>query len=142
MPSYPWNAPTSRTSGIATVDNLSNAAGYLGSEIDNSSNLDDTVDIQLAATPAATPTVNVVAYVYILKCIDGTNYEDGGTSTQPKGVPVAVMPFAASTSAQKIAFTGIPIPPQKFKILVWNSTGVELDAITVLIETYRMGYAA
>ena len=142
MASFPWNTPTSRTTGISASDNLANATGLLSNEIDNASNLDDTMDIELAFTPETAPDANVVFYIFILTSIDGTNYEDGSTSVLPIKVPVVSVPCRAVTSAHKMSATGIPIPPQKFKLLVWNATAVQHDGVTLLCETYRRGYAA
>lgn len=143
MASFPWNTPSSRSTGIAASDNFANASGLLSSEIDNSSNLDDTMDIELAFDPESAPAAGAVFNIYILLSVDGTNYEDGGTSLQPTGkTPAEFIPCRAVDTAQKVAKHGIPIPPQKFKILVWNATAVQHDAVTLLAETYRKGYAA
>ena len=73
--------------------------------------------------------------------MDGTNYEDGGTALQSVKVPVCSVPARAVTGAQVVSFAGIPIPPQKFKVAVWNALG-QTSTTTVLIDTYRTGYAA
>ena len=102
MASFPWNAPTSRTTGIA-AESIANAAGFVGSAIDNSANLDDTLDLQVTINCATAPTANTVLYVYLLFAIDGTNYEDGSTSLQPVKVPVASIPARAVTGAQVVS---------------------------------------
>ena len=140
MASFPWNAPTIRTTGIA-AESIANAAGFVGSAIDNSANLDDTLDLQVTINCASAPVANTVLYVYLLYSIDGTNYEDGGTALQPVKVPVASIPARAVTGAQVVSVAGIPIPPQPFKIAVWNALG-QTSTTTVLADTYRRGYAA
>ena len=140
MASFPWTAPTSRTTGIA-AQSIANAAGFVGSAIDNATNLDDTMDLQVTINCASAPAANTVLYVYLLLSIDGTNYEDGSTSQQPVKVPVASVPARNVTGAQVVSFAGIPIPPQPFKISVWNALG-QTSATTVLADTYRRGYAA
>jgi hypothetical protein len=143
MASFPWNAATARTTGIAASNDFANATGLLSNEIDNSTNLDDTLDVELAFTPEAAPTANVVFYIYLLSAIDGTNYEDGGTALQPTAkLPIASIACRAAATAQKVAVSGITIPPGKFKLLVWNATAVQHDAMTLLAYTYRKGYAA
>ena len=143
MASFPWVAATSRTTGISASNNFANASGLLSSEIDNTTNLDDTMDIELSFDPEAAPGAGVVFRIYILLAIDGTNYEDGGTSLEPTAkTPATFIACRAVDTAQKVARHGIPIPPQKFKILVWNATAVQHDAVTLLAETYRKGYAA
>ena len=143
MASFPWNTPSSRTTGISASDNFANASGLLSSEIDNSSNLDDTMDIELTFTPESAPTAGVVFNIYVLLSLDGTNYEDGGTSLQPTAkTPVEFIPCRAAASAQKVSRDGIPISPNKFKLLVWNLTAVQHNDVTLLVKTYRKGYAA
>ena len=140
MTSFPWSAPTSRTTGIAS-ESIANAAGFVGSTINNATNLDDTLDLQITINCASAPTANTVLYVYLLLSIDGTNYEDGSASIQPVKVPIASIPARAVTGAQVVSVAGIPIPPQPFKISCWNALG-QTSTTTVLADTYRRGYAA
>ena len=72
MASFPWNTPASRTTGIA-AQSIANAAGFVGSAIDNATNLDDTLDLQVTINCATAPAANTVLYVYLLLSIDGTN---------------------------------------------------------------------
>ena len=140
MASFPWNTPTGRTTGIA-AESVANAAGFVGSAIDNATNLDDTMDLQVTINCTSAPVANTVLYVYLLFSIDGTNYEDGSTSMQPVKVPIASIPARAVTGAQVVSVSGIPIPPQPFKIAVWNALG-QTSTTTVLADTYRRGYAS
>ena len=140
MASFPWNTPTSRTTGIA-AESIANAAGFVGSAIDNATNLDDTLDLQITINCASAPVANTVLYVYLLLSLDGTNYENGSTSLQPVKVPIAAIPARAVTGAQVVSVAGIPIPPQPFKIACWNALG-QTSTTTVLAETYRRGYSA
>ena len=141
MASFPWNTPTPRTTGIA-AQSIPNAEGFVSSSIiDNSSNLDDTMDLQITINCASAPVANTVLYVYLLFSIDGTNYEDGSTSLQPVKVPIASIPARAVTGAQGVSVAGIPIPPQPVKIACWNALG-QTSTTTVLADTYRKGYAS
>ena len=140
MASFPWNTPTSRTTGIS-AESIANAAGFVGSAINNATNLDDTMDLQVTINCASAPVANTVLYVYLLYSIDGTNYEDGSTSLQPVKVPIASIPARAVTGAQVVSVSCIPIPPQPFKIAIWNALG-QISTTTVLADTYRRGYAA
>ena len=140
MASFPWNTPSSRTTGIASAS-IANAAGFVGSAIDNATNLDDTLDLQVTINCASAPTANTVLYVYLLFSLDGTNYEDGSTSLQPVKVPIASIPARAVTGAQVVSVSGIPIPPQPFKIACWSALG-QTSTTTVLADTYRKGYAS
>jgi hypothetical protein len=139
MATFPWAAATARTTGIS-AQNIADGAGYVGSEIDNATNLDDTLDIDVAFSCSTAPTAYSILYVYVLYAIDGTNYEDGSTSVQSMGVPMAV-PARNVTTTQRVALTGIPIGPFKFKIAIWNSLG-QTAVATLTARSYRRGYAA
>jgi hypothetical protein len=129
---------TSRTTGIATAS-VAHAAGYLGSEIDNSTNKDTLCAIQVTWTLAATPTAGEPLYVYILYAIDGTNYEDGGTALQPRKGPEACIGVPANATANVETRIDIPLAPFKFKLLVWNGTAAKdiTSLLTVLCQTYN-----
>lgn len=141
MASFPWNAGTPRTTGIAS-ETVAAGANFLGSEIDNSSNLDTHLDLDVAFTCGSAPTANKVIEIYLLFSVDGTNYEDGdATPTDPTKSLLTAVAARAVTSAQRVAIDQIPIPPKKFKILIKS----ELDqsaSVTVLASSYRLGYAA
>jgi hypothetical protein len=140
MATFPWAAATSRTTGIS-AQSIANGAGYVGSEIDNATNLDDTMDIEVIINCSTAPTANLVLYVYVLYALDGTNYEDGSSSQVPVGVPMIAIPARNVTGAQRVMFRGMTISPLKFKILCWNSLG-QTSTTTVTAKTYRRGYAA
>ena len=141
MASFPWNTPTSRTTGIA-AQSIPNAEGFVSSSIiDNSSNLDDTLDLSFSFTCASAPTGQTVFYVYLLYSIDGTNYEDGSATIQPVKLPIASILARAVATGQVISLAGVPIPPQPFKFMIWNAVGYSVT-LTALADTYRRGYAA
>jgi hypothetical protein len=65
------------------------------------------------------------AYVplYVIKCMDGTNYEYGDDSVDPPSSSlVAQFDLDAVVTARRVALE-IPLPPCKFKFLVVNETG-------------------
>lgn len=107
----------------------------MGSEIDNATNKDRFANIQVGFTCSTAATANKTLEIYILYAIDGTNYEDGGTSVDPVIVPVGVVAARGTvTTAQTVTLKGIELQPFKFKILVKS----ELDqtaATTVLVYT-------
>ena len=55
MASFPWQAPTSRATGI-TAQSIANSAGYVGAEIDNAANFDDIMDVEVVINCATAPT--------------------------------------------------------------------------------------
>jgi len=134
-----WTAPTARTSGIS-AQSVAAGANYLGSEIDNETNLDMYAAVELSMTPGSAPTAGNVVELYVLYAIDGTNYEQGAVATDPEKSPAAVYAAKASTDAQAQTIM-IPLKPFKFNLLVKS----ELDqtaTITVDIETFNPDFAS
>ena len=140
MASFPWASPVSRATGI-TAESIANAAGFVGAEIDNGTNLDDTMDLEVIINCATAPTANTVLSLYVLYSLDGTNYEDGAAGQQPVGVPLTAIPARNVTGAQRVSVRGAVISPLKFKLLAWNALG-QTSTTTVTAKTYRRGYAA
>ena len=80
-------------------------------------------DVEIVCTFGVAPTSGTGFSIWFLRNIDGTNYEDGGTSVMPSRAPDLVIPVRAVTTAQRVIVCGY-VPPGKFKILIKNdSTG-------------------
>lgn len=139
MATTKWTAPTNVSTGI-TGNTINDGAGALGSEYDNETNLNTFAAIELTTDHASSPAGGVFL-VYFIVSLDGTNYEEGGTSTQPSRPPDVVIHPSSSTAAQEITVRDIPIPPFKFKPLVWNDTGVNSDASAVILDMEVYNYA-
>lgn len=131
-----WKAPTSRTSGISAAS-LNAGANLLGSEINNETNLDRYLNLELTWTCSTASVLNEVVEVYLLYAIDGTNYEDGGVSVDPIKVQISFFSDNGLTTAQKQAKVSIPIPPFKFKILIKSELTNNATSVTVDAETYN-----
>jgi hypothetical protein len=76
-------------------------------------------DLELVVTYPSAPAANTGFSVWYLGAQDGTDYEDGGTSTTPARSPDCVIPVAAVTSAQRI-LRRVLLPWGKLKILGKN----------------------
>lgn len=136
---FPWNAFTARTSGIS-AESVAAGANFLGAEIDFSSIKDTDAAISIAFECGSAPTANKTLELYILYAPDGTNYEDGGTSVDPTGVPAGIVAARAVTTAQRGPTIVAKILPFKAKLLIKS----ELDqtaAVTVSILTGIMASA-
>jgi hypothetical protein len=59
-------------------------------------------DVELFVTFGTNPTANTGFALWFLGTQDGTNYEDGDSSTTPARLPDAVFPVRAVTTAQRI----------------------------------------
>lgn len=77
------------------------------------------VDLELVVTFGTNPTANTGVSIWFLGAPDGTNYEDGGTSTTPARAADAVIPVAVSTSAQRIV-QRVTLPAGLLKVLLKN----------------------
>jgi hypothetical protein len=129
-----WNAPTPLVSGIAAAS-LSSGANILGSEIDNESNLDRFLAVELTFTCAVAPTANGTIELYVIYALDGTNYERGdATPTDPTKAAAATFAAASVTVAQTGARFNIPIGPFAFKILLKSE--IDRDATAVTVDAY------
>lgn len=76
-------------------------------------------ELELVVTFGTAPTANSVLVVWLLREIDGTNFEDGTSSVIPTGVPDAVFPLRAVTTAQRMVVE-CPMPPGPIRALIRN----------------------
>lgn len=136
----------SATNALSTgLDSLADAARALSGAIDNSTNLNLYMDLQLEIKyTSSAPTAGViVAEVYLLPTVDGTNYEEGGTTITPQASRL-VATFESrngSTSAfEYLTSLGIPIPVGSFKLLLINKSGKTLASSgnTLKYRTYKL----
>lgn len=138
-----YTAREALTTGISSAT-INAAAGYLGSEIDNrSENAKGSLlaDAELAFTPNASSVANEVLLLYLLEAIDDTNYEDGGSSTQPKKMPAALFPTRDSAAAEKVTCR-VALPAGKFKPLVWNAMTGQATSVTLKLYSTTINPAA
>ena len=139
MATVNWTAKTGRTTGI-TAQAVAAGANYLGASIDNATNKDRFCDIAISSTFGTAPTADKTIELYLLYSDDGTSYELGDASTDPKKSPAAVQALAAIVSEQIAVFAGFQLAPRPFKILV-KSEADQSDTLTVLCETYNEAIA-
>ena len=77
------------------------------------------VEGELLVTFGTNPTANTAFSVWLLREIDGTNYEDGGTSVTPTRPPDMIFTVRAVTTAQRIIAV-CDLPPGAPKALIRN----------------------
>lgn len=74
-------------------------------------------------------TANTGMSMWLIRQVDGTNYEDGDASTTPARMPDAVFPLRAVSTAQRVSIPNIEVPPGLFKVLLKNDgTGFTMNA--------------
>ena len=131
-----WKAPTSRTSGIAAAT-LNAGANLLGDEIDNETNLDRWMALNLTWTCGTASNAGEVVEVYLVYDVTSGDYQDGGASEDPQKAPVAVFVDDGGTAAQQQTVIDIPIKPFAFKILLKSELSNNATSVTLLAETYN-----
>lgn len=121
-----WAAPgeSIQTAHSTSLNSLANATFSAdGSEIANETDLYPYIDLELsvAAQGSARSAGGYVA-VYIVRALDGSNYE---ASPNPAFTTqlLAVFQLDAATTARVLVASNVPIPPLDFKLTVYNATG-------------------
>lgn len=81
------------------------------------------------AAYTGTPAAGSALYVWFLKQIDGTNYEDGSSSLTPARSPDAVIPIGAVLSGPQRVIVECWMPTGAFKAIAKNvGTGLTFAA--------------
>jgi len=124
-------SPTSRGNANTTsLNSLANAAySTVESAFDNTANSDQFACFEFICT--STVTVGAAAYVqiYLVQSVDGTNYEDAPSSSNPgTHMLYATINLNNSTALKRAISPWVRIPPGKFKTVVYNAAGVALPA--------------
>jgi hypothetical protein len=131
MASVKWEAGSYSTIADNELNSLADDANATSDEVDNSTDLYLFDDVEWHnATLGYTPDSGAVIELYVvMEELDGTGYEDGGTSIDPPAANlVGVFNIRAATAAQTHILRQIPIPPQKFRYVMINKTGGALPA--------------
>lgn len=115
------SALTTELNSLATAANTA-----ASSAIDNTSTLDLFMDLELViATMGTTRSAGARVEVYIVRAVDGTNYDDVHQETADL---IAVFPLDAAVTARRQSRVDIPIAPGMFKLFARNVTGQTLAA--------------
>jgi hypothetical protein len=101
-----------------------NTGKALSAVVDNGTGLWVWADFELVVTFPSAPTTVFVVELYQLRSIDaGTTYPDGNAGVDPSSTAlVGTFPVRGITTAQRVPYYGIPLPPGKSKYLVKNAT--------------------
>jgi len=141
MPSVKWESGSVSTVLDSGANSLADDANAISSEINNTADLYLFNDVELyTAALAYTPAAGSVVELYLVESLDGTNYEDGGSSIDPPATNlVGIFNIRAATAAQRHVIRQVPIPPLKYKYVIINKTGGTLAASgnTLKVIPYR-----
>lgn len=149
MPAITWLPGSSlRASNPLTVfstelDALANGAAVTSGVIDNRDEGDQFMDLELVWTANAVPTADRLVEVYLVRSIDGTNFEDGSATRPPANGYVGAFVTDAVATQQREFLGPISLPRHDFKLLLVNSTGQAFSASghTLRALFYRQGTA-
>lgn len=131
---YAQAATTAITCSTDAADTYDLSAG-----IDNSAtgNLNLYADIEfVTSTINLSSQVSPSIYIWICTRFDGTNYSDPQSAGAVGRPPDAIIPLTAASQAHREVARLIPIPPEYFKILYQNKSGVTLGTATIKYRTY------
>lgn len=134
-----WAAAwTSRGTVLTTELNaLANGAySAVGTAYDNTSNLNQTgyVEVNLASL---TPTAGAYLQLFMVQSLDGTNYEDAPSATNPGyGAQNVAASLATGAATKRVSLGPFVIPPGKMKFVLLNKSNVALAATTNTATLY------
>lgn len=128
---------TSRGNVLSTELNSLADAGYsaVGTEVDNSTNLDTFGKLELNLDFVATPTSGDLVYVYAVYAPDGTNYQGTNTSVLQRNL-IAVIPIEGTGTAQRVMSDVFELEPAKVKFRLRNEGGAALEASGSTVELF------
>lgn len=131
------------------LNSLANNDAALGAEYDNATNLYEFGVFELVVDFVSAPTAGPTIELYLVPALDGTNYADGdGTPLAQLNTFIGAFDVRATTAAMRLilglpgamgAPNLVPLPPLKFKALVYNKSGQAFPASgsTLKMVPYR-----
>lgn len=107
-----------------TLKNLADGAKKLGIEVDGATERNQYGDFVLDVRGASSFASTGVVQLYLIPCIDGTNYVNGSDSIVPGGNLLAyTFQLQAVSTQQKLGALHIQLPACKWKPLILNNGG-------------------
>ena len=123
--------------GTGLAANTFSAAGAAVNNVQATSNLNGYTNAYLElvlSAPSAAFAANTAIYLWFLKSIDGTNYEDTSANPRP---PDVIIPVEANGSAQRITMD-IKLPPGQWKPIAENVPGSGTQALGASGNTIKI----
>lgn len=140
MATVKWTALSAVINALINADMASlanNAYTGLGTAVDNSSNLHrwGWLELKLGSID---PVDGACIFIFLIPSFDGgTDYDDGPSTNNPCSHNiVATVSVNIASSAKKITYGPISLPPGLFKFAIRNSTGVALNASNNTLDLY------
>ena len=109
---------TSLNSLAANASLLGSAASISGDATD----ADLLADFEFACTFAVAPTVDSMVFLFLVRSVDGTNYEDASASIRAAGESgVGGFQVQSITTAQRMVIRDVSLPPGLWKPMIVNT---------------------
>jgi hypothetical protein len=137
MPTVKNTRGTIKTALDTELNSMANNANVLSSAVafESADQGMRFVEGELLVTFGTNPSANTAFCVWLLREVDGTNYEDGGASVTPTRPPDMIFTVRAVTTAQRIVQT-CDLPPGAPLVLIRNDgTG---QAIAASGNTFKL----
>lgn len=126
-----WTTPITIETVLSTgLNSLANNVGVVSALLTADALLYGDLELN-TGTWGVAPTAGSLLEVYLVRGIDGTNYDDYGTSATaygPQNGFVGGFPLRAVTTAQRIILPQILLPPLDFYVMVINKSGQAMNA--------------
>jgi hypothetical protein len=120
MPTIKRTRGTAVTLLDTALNSLANNTNVLASASSLGTDLGFTkCELELLVSYGSAPGANTSCLVWLLREVDGTNYEDGGASVTPLRVPDAIFSLRVVTGAQRIIVEA-DLPAGNFRALLRN----------------------
>ena len=121
----------STSTGISSQQ-IANGATYTSTtEIDNTTARYGYMAVEAVWQYATAPTANTSVEVYLLRSLDGTNYEE----VAPQALVAGFSPPADTAAHRRVLLTAFPLVAAKYKFAVRNVDTAQ--AITISLLAYR-----
>lgn len=126
-------------SGAAVANNAQSAAS--AAQGGDATAADLYGDWELVGTFSVAPTADTTLDLYLIRSVDGTNYEDGSDTVRPAAEAfVGSFQVRNVTTSQRMVVRDKPMPPGLYKAILHNNgTGQSLDAgWTLKVRTHNL----
>ena len=121
----------STSTGISSQQ-IANGATYTSTtEIDNTTARYGYMAVEAVWQYATAPTANKSVEVYLLRSLDGTNYEE----VAPQALVAGFSPPADTTTHRRVLLTAFPLVAAKYKFAVRNVDTAQ--SITISLNAWR-----
>lgn len=101
------------------------------------------LDFELLTGGSITPGTNPRADLYLLRAVDGTNYEDattGASESLPPDAYVGSFIPTAGAGTKRMAIRDRPAPPGLWKAVIHSELGVSLSATSNTLKVRAHSY--